>query len=88
MKAKEEAEEIKCNNSGGTEWSSQIRLEEYSCLRRCDKGLLTYNDTRRSRHYVPILIAPAEGWGALLGAFSPLLSSSIQNYNLRPRECQ
>ena len=78
MKAKEEAEEIKYNNSGGTEWSSQIRLEEYSCLRRCDKGLLTYNDTRRSRHYVPILLAPAEGWGpfgplgalwALLGAF-------------------
>ena len=46
MKAKEEAEEIKCNNSRGTEWSSQIRLEEYSCLRRCDKGLLTYNDIK------------------------------------------
>ena len=48
-----------------------------------------YWDTTSSGRYVPLLLAPAEGLGALrvpralLGAFGPLLSSSIQKYTLR-----
>ena len=47
---------------------------------------------RSSENYAPLLLAPAEGLGALqaprelpglLGAFGPLLSSSIQKYTLR-----
>ena len=37
-----------------------------------------FNITRRSVRYAPILLAPAEGWGALwalLGAFGPLFST-------------
>ena len=44
---------------------------------------ITYRYTRSSGHSAPLLLAPAEGLGALLGAFSPLLSSSIQKYTLR-----
>ena len=42
--------------------------------------------TRSSGRSAPLLLAPVEGWGALralLGAFGPLLSSSIQKYTLR-----
>ena len=45
-----------------------------------------YQDTRSSGRYAPLLLAPAEDLGALralLGAFGPLLSSSIQKYTLR-----
>ena len=53
---------------------------------------IKYKITRSSRHYAPLLLAPVEGLGALwapstlqalLGAFGPLLSSSIQKYTLR-----
>ena len=43
-------------------------------------------ETRSLGRYMPLLLAPAEGFGALqalLGAFGPLLSSSIQKYTLR-----
>ena len=42
--------------------------------------------TRSLGRYVPLLLAPVEGLGALrvlLGAFGPLLSCSIQKYTLR-----
>ena len=51
-----------------------------------------YTLTRSSGRSAPLLLAPAEGSGALrapralralLGAFGPLLSSSIQKYTLR-----
>ena len=45
-----------------------------------------YYTTRSSGHFAPLLLAPAEGLGALralLGAFCPLLSSRIQKYTLR-----
>ena len=46
----------------------------------------SFKKTRSSGHYAPLLIALAEGLEtlrALLGAFGPLLSSTIQKYNLR-----
>ena len=50
------------------------------------QAVYCYIFTRSFGHYVPLPLAPAEGLGplrAVLGAFGPLLSSSIQKYTLR-----
>ena len=46
---------------------------------------MNIKNTRSSGRSAPLLLAPAEGLGALralLGAFGPLLNSSIQKYTL------
>ena len=58
----------------------------YKNYLRWNHTLHNYPATKCSGHSAPLLLAPAEGLGALralLGAFGPLLSRSIQKYSLR-----
>ena len=52
---------------------SIFKREEYFLEMKVNSFLVFY--TRSPGCYVPLLLAPAEGSGALLGAFSPVFSS-------------
>ena len=47
-----------------------IRLECNALKYNAIRFLISIYDTRRSGRYAPILLAPAEGWGALRPLFS------------------
>merc|ERR1712030_250090 len=67
-------------------------IQYYTVLYSIIQYYTVLYSTRSSGRSAPLLLAPAEGWGALrapralwalLGAFGPLLNSSIQKYTLR-----
>ena len=63
----------------GTQCPDLLVYKNIKCIvALISNNVLKYTSTRRSGHYAPILLAPAEGWGPFRPFWGPLAPSSVE----------